>query len=140
MKTVIVLLLLTVLAGCSSLQYAGNATYRVKPVEAKDGSLHCCDVEVYNGKEIAFLQAHISLGVDGAITVDLVQQGVAAFEGQKTASIVAQESTKVAATAAAVAGGVLAAPAIATAVTAGGLPAAAVGAAAGASAMGAITK
>lgn len=129
-----ILLLSLLLAGCDSLMYAGHAGYNVKPFEDSKGNLHCCEVNVRNGKEVAYLNAHISMGADGAITVDLVEQGVAAFDGQRIASVVAQDAAKAAVTAGMVAGGVMIAPLAAGALAGGGLPAAAVGAAVGAGA------
>jgi hypothetical protein len=133
--TLVSVLLLT---GCASLWDAGNARYHVTPVFDKDGKPHCCDVDVRNGKELAHVKAHIKMGKDGEIEVYLEEDGVAAFEGQKTAAFVAQEAAKVATTAAMIGGGVLiapiAAPALGAAIGSAGLPAAAAGAAIGAAA------
>ena len=79
------LLALALLAGCSTLNHAGNASYSVKPFKDDAGALVCCAVDINNGKEIASLEAHVSKQGDD-YTVDLKEQGVAAFEGQRIAS------------------------------------------------------
>ncbi|MBK8401198.1 MAG: hypothetical protein IPL29_09155 [Propionivibrio sp.] len=75
------ILLALLLSGCASLQNAGTAEYSVKPFVDTAGRVLCCDVTVKNGKEIAFLDAHIEKRGDD-YTVDLKERGVKAFEGQ----------------------------------------------------------
>lgn len=82
MKNYIILALAAVLPGCASMQYAGTASYSVKPFADKAGNVLCCEVAVNNGKEIANLEAHIVKTPDGGYMVDLKEQGVAAFQGQ----------------------------------------------------------
>jgi hypothetical protein len=89
MKTVLVLLLVSLLFGCASLNNAGTASYVVRPYAAADGSLHCCEVIVNNGKEIAALDARIEAHPGSHYIVELHERGVAAFAGQKIASDVA---------------------------------------------------
>lgn len=86
MKTVLVLLMIALLVGCSSLNNAGSASYSVKPFAAADGSLHCCEVTVMNGKEIASLDAHIEAWPGSHYIVDLKERGVIAFKGQQIAA------------------------------------------------------
>ena len=121
------------LTSCASLQYAGNASYTVKPFKDDAGKVICCEVEVHNGKEIANLEAHISVQ-DGNYTVDLKEQGVAAFEGQRIAAHATQAAIEAAAKAAAAATLAplipLMIPAAGAALAAPGLGAAAVGGAA----------
>ncbi|MBK8399937.1 MAG: hypothetical protein IPL29_02350 [Propionivibrio sp.] len=74
-------MLALLLSGCASLQNAGTAEYSVKPFVDTAGRVLCCDVTVKNGKEIAFLDAHIEKRGDD-YTVDLKERGVKAFEGQ----------------------------------------------------------
>jgi len=123
------------LGGCASMQYAGTASYSVAPVFAQDGSIHCCKVDVFNGKEIAALNVHIVWSPTAGYTVDLNEQGVAAFKGQEIAAGAVATGAQAATVAAEVAGAALAAPAMAglagAALTSGGVGAAAVGAAAG---------
>lgn len=107
MKTVLVSLIILFLTGCTSLQYAGNASYSIKPYEDKHGSVHCCVVDVYNGKEIAYIKTHVSLGANGEIVVDLEESGVAAFQGQAIAS---QTAAATASTIATTVGAVMIAP------------------------------
>jgi|SRR5674476_447073 len=83
--TILLALAICLLTGCASLQYAGNASYDVKPYETKDGTPVCCTVSIRNGKEIANLEAHVVKSGDD-YTVDLKEQGVAAFKGQEIAA------------------------------------------------------
>lgn len=74
------LLVALMLAGCASLQYAGTASYSVKPFEVA-GQPVCCEVSIFNGKEIASLDAVIKKsGADYEVV--LSQRGIKAFEGQ----------------------------------------------------------
>lgn len=83
MKKLLLVLALTASAsGCQSLQYAGTADYEVRPFLGSDGKNNCCEVVIHNGKEIANLEAHVTK-VGDSYTVDLKEQGVAAFQGQK---------------------------------------------------------
>ena len=80
MKTLICIVLALFVMGCASLQYAGTASYSVKPFEV-GGQAVCCEVAIYNGKEIASLDATIKRsGADYEVT--LSQRGITAFEGQ----------------------------------------------------------
>src|SRR5574340_236462 len=134
MKIILSILILAALAGCASLQYAGTASYSVKPFSDKAGNILCCEVAVNNGKEIASLDAHIIKTPDGGYTVDLKEQGVAAFQGQALAAGATREAIAdaakigVAAALAPVLPAVL--PAAGAALSSPGLGAAAVGAAA----------
>lgn len=135
MKHLIALAMLAMaLTGCASLNNAGTASYSVKPFVTDKGEVHCCEVTVLNGKEIASLDAHIEKK-GGDYTIDLKERGVMAFRGQEIAAGAAHDAAKVATTAALAVGGVLiapvAAPAIGAAMAAGTLPAAAVGAVVG---------
>lgn len=87
MKTIILLSIIALvsLAGCASVQNAGTAEYTVRPFLGAGGSVHCCEIRVVNGKEIAQLEAHVSKQGDN-YTVDLKEQGVIAFEGQRIAA------------------------------------------------------
>lgn len=80
------------LSGCASMQYAGTASYSVKPFTDKACNVACCEVAVNNGKEIANLEAHIVKTPDGGYTVDLREQGVAAFQGQAIAAGATKEA------------------------------------------------
>jgi hypothetical protein len=89
------------LSGCASLQEAGSARYEVKPfTDELTGNQVCCSVTVHNGKEIASLDAQITRGADGAVTVHLIENGVAAFQGQAIAAGAAQDAINAAAKAA----------------------------------------
>lgn len=107
MKTMLALLMLA-LGGCASIQHAGTASYTIKPVLLND-KMVCCEVTLYNGKEITQLHAHFERHGDDYL-LDLQESGVQAFEGQRIAAGVAGEAAKVATVAAATAGAVLIAP------------------------------
>jgi hypothetical protein len=133
MRILMILLASTVLYGCASLQYAGNASYSVQPFKDDQGATICCAVNVHNGKEIANLEAHISKDGD-KYTVDLKEQGVAAFQGQQIAAGATQAAIDAAAKAAVAAALAPLLPALAPAAGAAlaspGVGAAALGAAA----------
>ena len=84
MKCLFLICVLT-LAGCASIEHAGNAEYSVEPFVTPGGAAVCCRVSVKNGKEIAYLEAHIEKTGDN-YKVDLVEKGVKAFEGQALAA------------------------------------------------------
>jgi hypothetical protein len=79
------LIALVLLTGCASLQDAGDARYSLTPIFDKDGHAICCAVTIANGKEIANIEVHASKTGDDYV-IDLKEQGVAAFEGQKIAA------------------------------------------------------
>ena len=121
------------LYGCASQQYGGMASYSVKPFLDGKGDATCCDVQVNNGKEIASLKAHIAKTSAGDYTVDLEEQGVAAFQGQAISAGALKQAVDDALKAALAAGAVVAvpvlAPAAGAALAAPGIGAAALGAA-----------
>ncbi len=124
-------LLFLFLTGCASVQNAGTAEYSVKPVAIGEKTI-CCEVTVKNGKEFAYLEAHIEKRGDD-YTVDLKEQGVKAFEGQAIAASVIGASLTVAQRAALTTAlmplAPLIIPAAGAAIAAPGIGAAAVGAA-----------
>lgn len=93
-----VIAVLFAMAGCSSLQYAGNATYTVKPfiTDASTGTAICCEVEIKDGKERASLDLHVVKSGDN-YDITLSERGTTAFAGQT----IAAGSTQAAITAAA---------------------------------------
>ncbi len=74
---------LLLLAGCSSLQYAGHSEYVLKPM-LLDGKAVCCEVSIKSGREIGQLKAHVEKGY--TFTMDLEINGLAAFTGQAIAA------------------------------------------------------
>lgn len=68
--------------GCTSLQTAGVAEYRVEPI-AVDGQVICCSVLVKNGKEAAEVRVVYQ---DGARRFELHERGITAFAGQRIAA------------------------------------------------------
>ena len=127
MKHYLILLSLLMLSSCASLQYAGTASYSVKPIVDAKGNVICCSVEVKNGKEIANLEAHIQKDGD-KYTVDLKEQGVAAFAGQAIAAGATKEAIDAAVKSALAIALAPVLPALAPALAAPGLGAAAIGA------------
>ena len=124
-----ILVALLALSGCTSLQYAGTASYSVKPIVDAKGNVICCAVDVKNGKEIANLEAHVQKQGDN-YTVDLKEQGVAAFAGQAIAAGATKEAIDAAVKAALAIALAPVLPALAPALAAPGLGAAAAGGAA----------
>ena len=86
MKLVIIAILFA-LAGCQSLQFAGNASYTVKPfvTDAKTGAAICCEVEIRDGKERASLDLHVVKSGDN-YDITLSERGISAFAGQTIAA------------------------------------------------------
>ena len=103
MRKLVILLLLT-LTGCASLQNAGTARYSIRPfiINPTTGETVCCEVIVENGKEIDYIDAHISKQGDN-YTVDLKERGIKAFEGQAIAAGAMKDAIDAAARAAATA-------------------------------------
>lgn len=98
-KLIVVLLLglLSLIAGCASLNNAGTAKYSVEPIITDNGPI-CCRVLVENGKEYATLKAHVERRADGSYVVDLDEKTVKAFEGQAKVAETAGAAAKAAAT------------------------------------------
>ena len=90
------------LAGCSSLQYAGNAAYTVKPfiTDVTTGAAMCCEVEIRDGKERASLDLHVVKSGEN-YDITLSERGTTAFAGQTIAAGSTQAAISAAAKAAA---------------------------------------
>ena len=106
MQKILMVVVVGLLGGCASLQNAGTASYSIKPFEKADGGLECCEVQVLNGKEIANLEAKITRK-GGDFSVELKEQGVAAFKGQEVSAEAAKALAETAAKAALVGAGVV---------------------------------
>jgi hypothetical protein len=129
MKYIILIIALS-LTGCASLDYAGSSAYQIRQVIDANGKTGF-DITVKNGKEIALVKAHLEKkGED--FSVDLEEQGVAAFAGQQIsadAMKIGMEQAAKAAVAAAIAyGSAGVVPIIGDALNGSGLGAAVVGA------------
>lgn len=98
----IIIAVLSLLAGCSSLQYAGNASYSVKPfiTDKTSGSAICCEVVITDGKERASLDLHVVKTGD-SYDITLSERGITAFAGQTIAAGATQAAIEAAAQAAA---------------------------------------
>ena len=72
MKTIFLLLAVALLSGCVS---AGRAAYRLEPVLLEDGKVGYA-IDVVNTKNIGKLHLVASRGADGALSIDLEQDGV----------------------------------------------------------------
>lgn len=73
--------LIVLVSGCSSLDQAGVSEYRVKPFIDSKGDVYCCDIDVRNGKQMASVDAVIIKDKE-KYTVIIQQRGVEAFTGQ----------------------------------------------------------
>ena len=80
MKTLFSIVVLLILAGCSSLQNAGQSEYTVRPFVV-DGKVMCCELMIRSGREIEGMTAHVVKTGDD-FTIDFEIRGVKAFEGQ----------------------------------------------------------
>lgn len=101
---ILAIAVLALLAGCSSLQFAGNASYSVQPfvVDAKTGATVCCQVDIKDGKERSALDLHVVRNRDN-YDITLSERGVLAFQGQQIAAGATQAAIDAAAKAAAAA-------------------------------------
>ena len=124
MKRILILVCILALAGCASLNFAGNASYSVKPFVVAPGQAVCCEVLIQDGKERASLDLHVVKDGD-KYDITLSEKQVAAFAGQQ---IAANAGIANAQTAAKVATAVILAPLAPAAIASGGVGAAAAGA------------
>lgn len=88
------------LSGCTSLQYAGVARYEISPItDASGAATGCCVLRVWNGKEMAAVDAQFSRAADGSYSINLKETDVKAFAGQATAASAASDAAAAAASA-----------------------------------------
>lgn len=74
MKSIIALLLLTLLTGCVNL-YAGISQYEIRPFKDETGEQICCMVNVISGKNEGAVTAHIQK-VGDTFIVDLKENQI----------------------------------------------------------------
>ncbi|CAN0620548.1 conserved protein of unknown function [Burkholderia multivorans] len=80
------------LAGCDSLRYAGIARYEISPlVDAAGSPAGCCVLRVWNGKQMATVDAGFTRAPDGSYSISLRETDVQAFAGQATAAAAASD-------------------------------------------------
>ncbi|VWB75801.1 hypothetical protein BLA6993_03580 [Burkholderia lata] len=80
------------LTGCDSLRYAGIARYEVSPlVDAIGAPAGCCVLRVWNGKQIATVEATFTHQSDNSYSISLRETDVEAFAGQATAASAASD-------------------------------------------------
>lgn len=80
------------LAGCDSLRYAGIARYEVSPtVDAAGVPVSCCVLRVWNGKQMATVEATFTHQSDNSYSISLRETDVEAFAGQATAASAASD-------------------------------------------------
>ncbi|WP_175946589.1 hypothetical protein [Burkholderia pyrrocinia] len=80
------------LAGCDSLRYAGIARYEVSPlVDAAGMPAGCCVLRVWNGKQMATVEATFTHQSDNSYSISLRETDVEAFAGQATAASAASD-------------------------------------------------
>lgn len=94
-------LLCVALSGCASLNFAGNASYSVKPVQV-GLAIVCCEVTIADGKERAALDVHVNKAGEN-YDITFSERSVTAFAGQAIAANATQEAISAAAKAAVVA-------------------------------------
>lgn len=95
---------LLLLNGCASLNFAGNASYSVKPfvTDVNTGTAVCCEVVIKDGKERQSLDVHVIKDGD-RYDIILSEKAVTAFQGQEIAAGASKEAIDAAAKAAATA-------------------------------------
>jgi hypothetical protein len=78
------------LAGCDSLRYAGIARYEIPPlVDTAGAPTGCCVLRVWNGKQMAAVDAGFTRAPDGSYSISLRETDVQAFAAQATAAAAA---------------------------------------------------
>jgi len=96
MKKIILVSLLTILAGCSSLNMAGTSHYSIKPFHDAGGKLACCVIDIKSGKPVKEVAASVTMGKAGIMYINLIEKGVQSVDSQKVAAGVASEAIKAA--------------------------------------------
>jgi hypothetical protein len=95
------LLFVIALSGCESLQYAGIARYEIGPLTNAAGDpVGCCVLRIWNGKEMAAVDAQFARTGDGNYSISLKETDVKAFTGQATAAAAASDAVAAATSAA----------------------------------------
>ncbi|WP_143810994.1 hypothetical protein [Paraburkholderia piptadeniae] len=87
------------LSGCASLWYAGIARYEIEPIPDSNPP-SCCVLRVWNGKQMATVDATFTRTPAGDFTISLRETDVEAFQGQATAAAAASDVAAAAAGAA----------------------------------------
>ncbi|KGC00077.1 putative lipoprotein [Burkholderia cepacia] len=91
-RVVIALSTCLALTGCDSLRYAGIARYEVSPlVDAAGAPSGCCVLRVWNGKQMATVEATFAHQSDNSYSISLRETDVEAFAGQATAAAAASD-------------------------------------------------
>ncbi|PRH21924.1 hypothetical protein C6T71_19690 [Burkholderia multivorans] len=91
-RAAIALSMCLALAGCDSLRYAGIARYEVSPlVDAAGAPAGCCVLRVWNGKQMAAVEATFAHQSDNSYSISLRETDVEAFAGQATAAAAASD-------------------------------------------------
>jgi len=95
------LLACSAMSGCASLWYAGMARYEIEPItDAAGAATSCCVLKVWNGKQMATVDATFTRTAAGDYTISLRETDVQAFQGQATAAAAASDVAAAAASAA----------------------------------------
>ncbi|PRZ56552.1 hypothetical protein BX589_101202 [Paraburkholderia fungorum] len=88
-------------SGCASLWYAGMARYDIEPItDSKGIATSCCVLKVWNGKQMATVDAIFTRSSAGDYSISLRETDVQAFQGQATAAAAASDVAAAAASAA----------------------------------------
>ncbi|WP_454825894.1 hypothetical protein [Paraburkholderia xenovorans] len=100
-RAAIALITCAALQGCASLWYAGMARYDIEPITNSSGvATSCCVLKVWNGKQMATVDATFTRTAAGDYSISLRETDVQAFQGQATAAAAASDVAAAAASAA----------------------------------------
>ncbi|CAB3742397.1 hypothetical protein LMG24238_06877 [Paraburkholderia sediminicola] len=100
-RATLVALLCASTSGCASLWYAGMARYDIEPITNANGvATSCCVLKVWNGKQMATVDATFTRSAAGDYSISLRETDVQAFQGQATAAAAASDVAAAAASAA----------------------------------------
>lgn len=92
MRAAVLLAACLALTGCDSLRYAGVARYEVSPLVNSAGmQAGCCVLRVWNGKQMATVEATFTHQSDNSYSISLRETDVEAFAGQATAASAASD-------------------------------------------------
>lgn len=91
-RAILAALMCLAASGCDSLWYAGMARYEIEPITDGAGvATSCCILRVWNGKQMATVDATFARTSAGDYSISLRETDVQAFQGQATAAAAASD-------------------------------------------------
>lgn len=81
-KSLIAIAIGPAMAGCASVQEAGNTGVHLTAYKDDKGATKCCELSVQDGKEYAGRTVTFSVTPQGSVSFSLSETGTKAFKGQ----------------------------------------------------------